>query len=189
MVSRTEASRSLHAAACKISNPLKCAACQYDKQHRRPVPGKTPSTVIKDRENILKADDLLPGKRFSVDHFICSTRDQLLTSAGKTKAEEMYTGGCIFVDHASVSFMLNIKKVLPLMRLSRRKTSLKTFAAVSVSLIKNISRISPRHSHLRNLRKALVSFNKLCISLVSAHTITMVLQNATSEQSWQSQEP
>ena len=101
VLSRTEASRSLHAAACKVANPPKCAACQYGKQHRRPIPGKTPSTVVKDRQNALKSDNLLPGQRISVDHFICSTRGRLITSAGKTKAEEMYTGGCMFVDHAS----------------------------------------------------------------------------------------
>ncbi len=37
----------------------------------------------------------------SVDHFICSTRGRLLTSTRKTKRNDMYTGECIFVDHAS----------------------------------------------------------------------------------------
>ena len=60
-----------------------------------------PSTVIRDRTNILKADNVIPGHCISVDHFICSTRGRLLTSAGKMKLEEIYTGGCIFVDHAS----------------------------------------------------------------------------------------
>ncbi|KAI2506683.1 hypothetical protein MHU86_7784 [Fragilaria crotonensis] len=84
-----------------IASATSCAACQYGKQHRRPIPGSTPSTIIRDRTNILKADNVIPGHRISVDHFICSTRGRLLTSAGKTKADEMYTGGCIFVDHAS----------------------------------------------------------------------------------------
>ena len=53
------------------------------------------------RQNVgnLKKDDLLPGQRVSVDHFICSTKGRLWTSAGKTKDSEMYDGGCIFVDH------------------------------------------------------------------------------------------
>ncbi|KAI2503664.1 hypothetical protein MHU86_10788 [Fragilaria crotonensis] len=101
VLSQTEASRRLPSAACKLTNLPKCAACQYGKQHRRPIPGSTPSTIIRDRTNILKADNVIPGHRISVDHFICSTRGRLLTSAGKTKADEMYTGGCIFVDHAS----------------------------------------------------------------------------------------
>ena len=101
VLSQTEGSRRIHAAACKVSNLPKCAACQYGKQHRRPIPGTTPSTVVRDRANILKADNLLPGQRVSVDHFLCLTRGRLTTSAGKTKADEMYSGGCIFVDHAS----------------------------------------------------------------------------------------
>ena len=101
VVSKTEESRRLQTAACRLTKFPKCAACQYGKQHRRPIPGTTPSSVVKDRAHALKTDNLLPGQRISVDHFICSTRGRLLTSAGKTKLEEMYTGGCIFVDHAS----------------------------------------------------------------------------------------
>ncbi|KAI2488974.1 hypothetical protein MHU86_25626 [Fragilaria crotonensis] len=94
VLSQTEASRLLHSAACKLTNLPKCAACQYGKQHRRPIPGSTPSTIIRDRTNILKADNVIPGHRISVDHFICSTRGHLvLTSAGKTKADNMYTEG------------------------------------------------------------------------------------------------
>ena len=43
----------------------------------------------------------IPGQHISDDHFICSTRGCLLTSAGKTKSDEMFTEGCIFDDHAS----------------------------------------------------------------------------------------
>ncbi|KAI2507770.1 hypothetical protein MHU86_6666 [Fragilaria crotonensis] len=101
VVSKTEESRRLQTAACRLTSFPKCAACQYGKQHRRPIPGTTPSSVVKDRAHALKTDNLLPGQRISVDHFICSTRGRLLTSAGKTKLDDMYTGGCIFVDHAS----------------------------------------------------------------------------------------
>ncbi|KAI2500410.1 hypothetical protein MHU86_14081 [Fragilaria crotonensis] len=101
VVSKTEESRRLQTAACRLTSFPKCAACQYGKQHRRPIPGTTPSSIVKDRAHALKTDNLLPGQRISVDHFICSTRGRLLTSAGKTKLDDMYTGGCIFVDHAS----------------------------------------------------------------------------------------
>jgi hypothetical protein len=101
VLTQTEASRRLHAAACKVANHPKCAACQYGKQHRRPIPGTTPTSVIRDRAHALKTDNLHPGQRVSVDHFVCSTKGRLITSAGKTKSDDMYTGGCIFVDHAS----------------------------------------------------------------------------------------
>ena len=74
VLSQTEAGRPLHSAACKLTNFPKCAACQYGMQHRRPIPGSMPSTNIHDRTNILKADNVIPGHRIPVDHFICSTR-------------------------------------------------------------------------------------------------------------------
>ena len=101
VLSNTEANRTLHLSVCKLVNYPKCAACLYGKQHRRTVPGKTASSVVKDRENVLKANNLLPGQRISVDHFVCPTRGRLLDSAGKTKQDDMYGGGCLFVDHAS----------------------------------------------------------------------------------------
>jgi hypothetical protein len=92
----------MQTAACQLTKFPKCAACQYGKQHKRHIPGTMPSSVVKDRAHALKSDNLLLlGQRISVDHFICSTRDCLLTSAGKTKLDNMYTGGCIFVAHAS----------------------------------------------------------------------------------------
>jgi hypothetical protein len=101
VLSKTEASRKLHMSVCKLSTYPKCAACVYGKQHQRTLPGKTASSVVKDRENALKSNNLLPGQRVSVDHFVCTTRGRLLNSAGKSKQDDMYRGGCIFVDHAS----------------------------------------------------------------------------------------
>ena len=101
VVSKTEESCRLQTAACRLTSFPKCAACQYGKQHRRPIPGTTPSSVVKDRAHALKSYNLLPGQPISVDHFICSTCGRLLTSAGKAKLDDMYTGGCIYVDHAS----------------------------------------------------------------------------------------
>ena len=89
----------------------KCASCQYGKQVRRAEPGKTTLT-IKDQAGILRADNLAPGQRVSVDHFVCSTRGRLFSSRGKLSYDEMFAGGCIFVDHASsyihVEFQTNL---------------------------------------------------------------------------------
>jgi hypothetical protein len=111
VVSKTEESRRLQTAACRLTWFPKCTACQYGKQHRRPIHGTTPSSVVKDRAHgAHKSDNLLPGHRMSVNHFIGSTRSCLLTSAGKRKLDEMYTGGgCIFVDHASGFLLLSTK--------------------------------------------------------------------------------
>ncbi|KAI2494231.1 hypothetical protein MHU86_20288 [Fragilaria crotonensis] len=53
VVSKTEESRRLQTAACRLTSFPKCAACQYGKQHRRPIPGTTPSSIVKDRAHAL----------------------------------------------------------------------------------------------------------------------------------------
>jgi hypothetical protein len=49
----------------------------------------------------LRQDQLLPGQRISIDHFICATCGRLFCGKGKTEESKMYKGGCIFVDSAS----------------------------------------------------------------------------------------
>ena len=101
VLSHSEATRRLHTAASKLPHPPKCAACQYGKQTCRPAKGKVTS-VVRDRQGVLRQDNLLPGQCISVDHFVCSTRGRLYASRGKTSAlEKLYCGGCLFVDHAS----------------------------------------------------------------------------------------
>ena len=78
----------------------KCAACLFAKQNRRPTNAHSTHTV-RDREGVLKADQLFPGQRVSVDHFVCSTKGRLFTSAGRSHPDQMYCGGCMFVDQAS----------------------------------------------------------------------------------------
>jgi hypothetical protein len=100
ILSKSEASRRLHTASCKFVTPPKFAACQYGKQHQRPVPGKTAS-VVKDRAGVLRDGDLLPSQQVSSDHFICKAKGCLFTSAGKSLRQDMFSGGCLFIDHAS----------------------------------------------------------------------------------------
>jgi hypothetical protein len=44
---------------------------------------------------------LVPGQQILIDHFFCSTKGRLFTSAGKSLNSELYTGGCIVNDVAS----------------------------------------------------------------------------------------
>ena len=102
VLSHTEHLRRLHSNAGKLSSegcPL-CAACQFGKQRRRPLPGKK-THVVKETAYALRRNHLFPGQKVSVDHFICSTRGRLLNTKGKEAEREKYSGGCIFVDHAS----------------------------------------------------------------------------------------
>ena len=100
ILSNSESSRRLHTAACKLALPPKCAACPYGQQSRHSAPG-TKTTVVQDRAGVLKKYHLLPGQRVSVDHFVCSTKGRLQTSLGKTADNNMFTGGCLIIDHAS----------------------------------------------------------------------------------------
>ena len=83
VLSHTDSTRHLHTAASKIVHPPKCAACLFGKQTVRPSPGRT-TTVIKDRAEILRAGNLLPGaQEVSVDHFISSVKGRLFQGYDK----------------------------------------------------------------------------------------------------------
>jgi GAG-pre-integrase domain len=94
----SEGARSLHRAAAKCATP-KCASCQYGKMKRRPAPGRL--SKPDDSTGNLSKNDLFPGQHVSVDHFICGTEGRLYDSKGRSPKERMYTGGCIFIDHAT----------------------------------------------------------------------------------------
>ena len=36
-----------------------------------------------------------------MDHFICKSKGRLFTSAGKSLLQDMFCGGCLFIDHTS----------------------------------------------------------------------------------------
>ena len=99
VLAHTEHTRRLHATASQISPMPKCAACQFGKQVQRTSPGTT-TKQVKDEADVLKAGNLHPGQKVSADHFVCSMKGRLFDLRGKTKEDDMYSGGCIFVDHS-----------------------------------------------------------------------------------------
>ena len=105
--------RRLHSAASKILHHSlpKCPACNFGCQTNRSVPGKA-TRIIKDREGILSADQLHPGQRVFVDHFVSSTHGRRIKGFGvkspsgnssiiSSSSTEPYKGGCLFVDASS----------------------------------------------------------------------------------------
>ena len=100
VLAHSESIRRLQAAAAKLTLSPLCAACQFGKQKRNAQPGKR-SSVVKDREGVLKEEILFPGQKVSVDHFVCSTRGRLPNTFGKEDDTKKFSGGCIFVDHAT----------------------------------------------------------------------------------------
>ena len=64
----------------------------------------SPGTVkqsVPSQTGLLKAEQLFPGQRVSVDHFFCNPKGRLITSFGKEAESSKYCGGAIFVDHAT----------------------------------------------------------------------------------------
>ena len=70
------------------------------KQHRR-TPGSSAVHAKPEMEMILRRDDLRPGDRISIDQYVCKVKGRLPHTFGKDKEENQYSGGTIFVDHAS----------------------------------------------------------------------------------------
>ncbi|MCE2996032.1 MAG: hypothetical protein LW863_10560, partial [Flammeovirgaceae bacterium] len=100
VLAHTESARRLQTSAAKLTSCPMCAACQFGKQRRKPTPGKV-TKVIRERRDALRQDDIFPGQKVSVDHFVCSTRGRLAHTFGKEDPKLQYSGGAMFVDHAS----------------------------------------------------------------------------------------
>lgn len=111
ILSRGETNRHLHTSASKLLHNPKCAACQFGKQFQRSVPTTT-GAKVSDKVGAIGSKAVLPGEQISIDHFVCKTKGRLFTSRGKTDPNEMYCGGCVFVDHYSglihVEFQQNL---------------------------------------------------------------------------------
>eukprot|EP00957_Ditylum_brightwellii_P148322 11292442-Ditylum_brightwellii.AAC.1 len=76
-----------------------------------------------------KINDLLPGQRVCADHYHCAEPRGLYTSRGATGKTIMYTGGCIFVDNASVLVHIEHQVTLSGVEMVRSKLRLDRLAA------------------------------------------------------------
>jgi hypothetical protein len=92
----------LHCSQPKAStcqSPL-CAACRFAKAHLQPT--KTTNTTIDPaKDGGLKSNVLKPGQLVSTDQFVSQVRGRLPHTKGKESESEQYSGGTVFVDHAS----------------------------------------------------------------------------------------
>jgi hypothetical protein len=84
----------------------KCPACQLAKQHRR-TPRSATTHAKPEREMAIRRNDLEPGECVSIDQYKCTTPGRLPTSYGKEQDSRRYTGGTIFVDHATSFVFIN----------------------------------------------------------------------------------
>ena len=84
-------------ANCEIT---KCAACDFGKDHRQPNNINTiKNNPIKEQE--IKKDHLLPGKMLSEYHYSSRAPGRLYHTKGKSDQSDMFSGECVFIDHAS----------------------------------------------------------------------------------------
>lgn len=101
------------AASKLVSMPI-CPSCQFGKAKKKSINPKGSDkgqTADSRTHESLSKDILHPGQQISMDHFSVTQRGQLFNSKGNTQKEFMYSGGCMFYDHASgysgVEFQVN----------------------------------------------------------------------------------
>jgi hypothetical protein len=87
-----------------------CMACQLTKQAQR-TPDGTTSKFDTTKEMLTKKEHLIPGQIISVDQYMGSTPGRLPLLKGKESKKDKYTGGTIFVDHASGFVLFKIKSL------------------------------------------------------------------------------
>ena len=77
-----------------------CPACQLSKQHRR-TPKTARTHALKEHEMSIRKNDLKPGERVSIDQYTTRVKGRMMNSRGRGPSHLHYTGGTMFVDHAS----------------------------------------------------------------------------------------
>ena len=92
--------------ASKCEIPM-CPTCKYAKAKRRSTGYK--ATTLPLYPSSIDDDVLRPGQKVSVDHFIVKEKERLFESKGKTPDHIMYSGGCIFIDHATKYFSIKLQ--------------------------------------------------------------------------------
>ena len=53
------------------------------------------------KEKELNKDNILPGKMVSADHYISWDPGRIYHTKGKSDQSDIFSGGCVFIDHAS----------------------------------------------------------------------------------------
>ena len=100
----------------------KCDAYDFGKGRRQP---NKINTIKKNpmKEQELKKDHFLPGKMVSADHYISPASCRLYHTKRKSYQSDMFSGGCVFIDHSSgyVSIKHQVIKILSL-TIERRRS-------------------------------------------------------------------
>ena len=95
-----QSQKAIQISSSKCAIPI-CAACQFGKGQRKPLPGKVKQSHDAETTGNTKKDKLFASDSVALDHFVCSQKGRLFGSAGKTADLSMYSGAAIFVDAAT----------------------------------------------------------------------------------------
>ena len=92
-----------HKGASTTARTILCAACQLGKQTRR-----TPNQdhFIRDFDMAIRANDLQPGDKVSIDSYVSYAPGRLPQTYGKEPPTNQYSGGTIFYDHATAAIFV-----------------------------------------------------------------------------------
>ena len=88
-----------HPGAATCTVPL-CKSCLHGKGGRTSLQSVRTTTNPEYRD-VIKKGDLLPGDCISTDQYVCRVKGRLPHTMGKEDPSRMYSGGTVFVDHAS----------------------------------------------------------------------------------------
>ena len=115
---------------------LKCPACQLGKQHRC-TPDTSTTRLNPGQEMKIRAGDLKPGDRVSLDQYVCKTPGRLPHTFGKEHVKDWYNGGTLAYDHASQLIFLTNQISLAIGETLTGKHSFERFAALNGVKIKS----------------------------------------------------
>jgi hypothetical protein len=126
--------RRLHATSAKLRAdgcPL-CGACQLGKQRRRPTPGRA-TTTVQETAGALQRDNLHPGQRILVDHFICSTRVRLPNTCGGSPSGKSTHAAVSSLTTQAASSTSRCRPLSPALKQSKRSRSSSSSAETTVA--------------------------------------------------------
>jgi hypothetical protein len=116
--------------------PLVHAACHLARPNRRRAPGEV-RTADPNRDTLLRQGDLKPGDCVSLDQYVSALPGRLLKGYGKEKKKDKYSGGTLFVNHASSLMYLRHQVSLRTSEMIKAKRSFEQFASSQGVTIKN----------------------------------------------------
>jgi hypothetical protein len=122
-------------ASSACSRPL-CAACQLAKQTRQGAGVRTTVPVPETLDGLTR-DRLEPGQTVSIDQYMSATHGRLAHTKGKEAESKKYTGGTLFIDHATQHIHCRHQVSLRVGETLKAKNDFERFAKESCRTIKN----------------------------------------------------